>query len=211
MPRSIHQVLADAAEPDPFTDDDIADLKQDIVRDVTASLMFGTRLAPVGHFPTVHDRAMKDLQALAAQLLHRDDVADRLHKLCDEGIDPDGALHFACVLSLADEPTGAQFWWQFSAGAGNALAAYCLHLFHLSHGELRDADHWAHQAINLSDHYPSPLFEPATGPQPRFPSAALREAVERLKVDEVEEFGLGRVLHPDPHLAEQIEELADAL
>ncbi|GAB2892195.1 hypothetical protein GCM10027074_70420 [Streptomyces deserti] len=36
-----------------------------------------------------------------------------------------------------------------AAGAGNATAAYCLHLFHLRRGELRDADHWAHQALTL--------------------------------------------------------------
>jgi hypothetical protein len=211
VPRNINKVLAEAAQPDPFTDEDLTDLKQEIVRDVTASLMFGARPAPVGHFPTTHDLAIKDLQALAIQLLHRDDVADRVHKLCDEGIDPDGALHFACVLSLADEPTGAQFWWQFSAGAGNAIAAYCLHLFHLGRGDLRDADHWAYQAASLTGKNPSFTFKRATGRPPRFPSAALRQAVSRLKYDEVEEFGLGRVLHPDPDLAEQIEELADAL
>ncbi|MBP2401098.1 hypothetical protein [Streptomyces syringium] len=211
MPRSTDEALAEAGLPDPFSDEDMDDLKQEIVRDVTAGMMFGARPAPAGHFPTAHDRANKELQDLAAQLLHRDDVGARLTKLCDEGIDPDGALHFACLLSLANEPTCAQFWWQFSAGAGNALAAYCLHLLHLGRGDLRDADHWAYQAVALTDHYPSPFSQRVTGPQPHFPSDALRKVVGRLKADEVEEFGFGRVMHPDPHLANQIEELADAL
>ncbi|GGP00102.1 hypothetical protein [Wenjunlia tyrosinilytica] len=211
MPRSINRVLAEAAQPDPFTDDDLDDIKQEVVRDITASLIFGADPAPLGHFPTTHDQANKDLQALSAQLLHHDDAAELLAKLCDEGIDPDGALHFACLLNLAGYHDGAQFWWQFSAGAGNATAAYCLQLFHLGRGEMRDADHWAHQAFALTDQYPSPVFERAICPDPHFPHAALREAVGRLKVDEVEEFGFGRVLHPDPGLAERIEELADAL
>lgn len=149
MPRSIHDLLAQAALPDPFTDDDVADLKQEVVREVTATLMFGTRLAPDGHFPTTLDRADKDLQALASELLYSDDAAAHLAKFAEEPADVDGALHFACLLSLADAPDGAQWWWQFAAGAGNATAAYCLHLFHFGRGELRDADHWAHQAITL--------------------------------------------------------------
>ncbi|MBL1093138.1 MULTISPECIES: hypothetical protein [Streptomyces] len=45
-----------------------------------------------------------------------------------EDLDVDGAQVFACMLSLADHPESAQFWWQFAAGAGNRAAAYCLHL-----------------------------------------------------------------------------------
>ncbi|MCD9146108.1 hypothetical protein [Streptomyces albireticuli] len=210
MPRRIDETLADVGLPDLFSEEDMDDLKKEIVREVTDSMMFGAMPAPTGHFPTTHDQANKDLQALTAQLLHHDDVGHRLSELCDEGIDPDGALHFACLLSLANEPACAQFWWQFSAGAGNALAAYCLHLLHLGRGDLRDADHWACQAVALTDHYPGPLFELTTGPQPHFPIAALRKVVGRLKADVVEEFGFGRVLHPDLRLADQIEELADA-
>jgi hypothetical protein len=208
VPRSIHDLLAQAALPDPFTDDDVADLKQEVVREVTATLMFGTRLAPDGHFPTTLDRADKDLQALASELLYSDDAAAHLAKFAEEPADVDGALHFACLLSLADAPDGAQWWWQFAAGAGNATAAYCLHLFHFGRGELRDADHWAHQAITLdTDIHLTPLAHHRT--PPRRPTLALREAVRRLKVDEVEEWGF-RVQRPDLCLAHQIEELADA-
>ncbi|MGW0371817.1 hypothetical protein ACWDZW_23530 [Streptomyces coeruleorubidus] len=41
------------------------------------------------------------------------------------------------------------------------------------------------------------------------PTLALREAVGRLQVNEVEEWGF-QVFRPDSHLAHQIEELADA-
>ncbi|MFJ9590717.1 hypothetical protein [Streptomyces acidicola] len=208
MPRSIHDVLAQAALPDAFTDRDVADLKQEVVRDVTATLMFGTRLAPEGRFPTVLDRADKDLQALAAGLLYSDDAAAHLAKFAEEPADVDGALHFACLLSLADTCDAAQWWWQFAAGAGNATAAYCLYLFHLSHGELGDADHWAHQAFTLDTDIHFTRFSRRRTP-PRRPALALREAVGRLKVNEVEEWGF-QVLRPDSRLAHQIEELADA-
>ncbi|MGW0576805.1 hypothetical protein ACWD25_12720, partial [Streptomyces sp. NPDC002920] len=102
MPRSIHDILAQAALPDAFTDEDVADLKQEVVREVTASLMFGTRLAPEGRFPTMLDRADKDLQALAAELLYSDGAAAHLAKFAEEPADVDGALHVACMLSLAD-------------------------------------------------------------------------------------------------------------
>jgi hypothetical protein len=208
VPRSIHDILAQATLPDPFTDKDVTDLKQEVVREVTATLMFGARLAPEGRFPTMLDRAEKDLQTLAAELLYSDDAGAHLAKFAEEPADVDGALHFACLLSLADSAEGAQWWWQFAAGAGNATAAYCLHLFHLGRGELRDADHWAHQAITLdTDIHLTPYSRRRT-PRHR-PTLALREAVGRLKVDEVEEFGF-RVQRPDSRLVHQIEELADA-
>ncbi|MFC9623325.1 hypothetical protein ACFTXM_26130 [Streptomyces sp. NPDC056930] len=36
-----------------------------------------------------------------------------------------------------------------SARPPNATSAYCLHLYHLSRGELRDADHWALEAATF--------------------------------------------------------------
>ncbi|CAL9617547.1 hypothetical protein SUDANB58_05758 (plasmid) [Streptomyces sp. enrichment culture] len=207
MPRSINEVLAGAELPDVFTDEDVDDLQQEIVRDVTAVLMFGGTPAPAGHFPTLHEQADKRLAALSAQLLHHRDAAEHITQLVNEGIDADGALRFGCLLNLADEPGSARFWWQFSAGIGNSTAAYCLHLYHLARGELRDADHWALQAAALADGRAIPRTLTPRRP-PHRPTAALRAAVRKLPV---EEFGLGPVLHPAPHLAEQIEELADAL
>ncbi|GHD34935.1 hypothetical protein GCM10010313_81970 [Streptomyces violarus] len=113
-----------------------------------------------------------------------------------------------CLLSLADSSEGAQWWWQFAAGAGNATAAHCLHLFHLGRGELRDADHWAHQAVTMDTHVPLTPFSRRRTPRHRT-TLALREAVGRLQVSEVEEWGF-QVFRPDSHLAHQIEELADA-
>ncbi|MGW6684927.1 hypothetical protein ACWGBO_34430 [[Kitasatospora] papulosa] len=203
--RSIHDVLGGAGYPDPFTDEDLADLKQEIVRDVTASMMFGAQPAPVGQFPTLHDQASRRLATLSAHLLHHRDAAEHVSQLAHEGIDEDGALRFASLLFLVDEREGARFWWQFSAGVGNATSAYCLHLYHLSRGELRDADHWALQAATCDN------------PVPRTPTRhqlihrdALRAAVRALKVDAVEESGYSRVLSPAQHLADRIEELTDA-
>ncbi|MFF7073313.1 hypothetical protein OIE43_01800 [Streptomyces pseudovenezuelae] len=65
--------------------------------------------------------------------------------LTEEELDVDGALVYACLLSLTGHPESAQFWWQLAAGAGSRAAAYCLHLHHLCVGESRRARHWFHQ------------------------------------------------------------------
>lgn len=67
-----------------------------------------------------------------------------------EEIDVDGAHVFACMLHLAGDPESAQFWWQFAAGAGNGIAACCLHLHHLGRGETDEADHWLDVLISVS-------------------------------------------------------------
>lgn len=64
-------------------------------------------------------------------------------------INPDGALTFACLLHLADREDGAEFLWQFAAGAGKTASAACLYLLHLKRGDVRDARHWAGQALAL--------------------------------------------------------------
>lgn len=206
MPRSFDEILDQAALPDTVTDYDLDDIKQDIVRDVTAVLMFGARPAPEGHLPTSLNRADADLQALSAELLHSDHAAEHLARIVDAPFDADGALHFGCLLNLAQQPDGALWWWQFAAGAGNATAAYCLHLLHLRRGELRDADHWAHQALTLDTNI---HLTPASTRRRQLHShtEALREAVERLQVDEI---AGAQFHHPDHRLANQIEELADA-
>lgn len=215
MSRSIHDILTQAALPDVFTEDDVADVKQEVVRAVTATLMFGTQLAPVGHFPTTMGRADENLVDLTTQLLYHDNAAAHLARFAEEPAYADGALHFACLLSLADACDGAQWWWQYAAGAGNATAAYCLHLFHLGRGEMRDADHWAVQVGLLDTGSPVATATTAAATasvagraRTRRPTLALRDAVRRLKVDEVEEWGF-QVLLPDSYLARQIGELAD--
>jgi hypothetical protein len=63
----------------------------------------------------------------------------------EDKLDIHGAAVFACLLSLTGQPESAQFWWQLAAGAGNRVAAYCLHLHHLVLCETREAQHWYHQ------------------------------------------------------------------
>ncbi|NSC19828.1 hypothetical protein FM076_00785 [Streptomyces albus subsp. chlorinus] len=64
----------------------------------------------------------------------------RLRDLAE--IDVDGAHVFACMLHQAQHHESAQFWWQFAAGAGKGISAFCLHLHHLSRGEIPEAQHW---------------------------------------------------------------------
>jgi hypothetical protein len=68
-------------------------------------------------------------------------------RTAEDKLDIEGAVVFACLLSLTHQPESAQFWWQLAAGAGNRTAAYCLHLHHLELGEAREAQHWYHQVI----------------------------------------------------------------
>jgi len=66
-----------------------------------------------------------------------------------DDVDIHGVHVFACTLYLANHPESAVFWWQLAAGAGHSGAAYCLHLHHLSIGEVRDAAFWKRQAAVL--------------------------------------------------------------
>nr|WP_324617026.1 IclR family transcriptional regulator C-terminal domain-containing protein [Streptomyces sp. NRRL F-2747] len=52
------------------------------------------------------------------------------------------ALLFGCLLHLADRMEGAQFWFQYAAGAGSRTAASLLHLHHLARAEVDTARHW---------------------------------------------------------------------
>ncbi len=61
----------------------------------------------------------------------------------------ESALLFGSLLHLADRLDGAQFWFQYAAGAGSRTAARCLYLHHLSRAEIRAARHWKDQAHTL--------------------------------------------------------------
>lgn len=74
-------------------------------------------------------------------------LPDAERRLFEEKLDIQGAVVFACLLHLTNQPESAQFWWQLAAGAGNRIAAYCLHLHHLGLGETREAQHWYHQVL----------------------------------------------------------------
>lgn len=125
---------------------------------------------------------------------------------------------------------GAQFWWQFAAGAGNPTGALCLYLLHLRRGEMRDARHWAGQIGELEAdddgdiaHYAPVPHEkthptaPAVGITMRYETraatddtsvsdAAVMDIVDQLDVDRHEE--VGRIPTPSADLAKQVEELA---
>ncbi|MDT0347140.1 hypothetical protein [Streptomyces litchfieldiae] len=98
----------------------------------------------------LQEQSARDLAELSRMVIATSnaaaDIAGLVNSQC---IEPDGALIFACLLHLSDRHDGAQFWWQFSAGAGKSTAALCLYLLHLQRGEMRDADHWANEATTL--------------------------------------------------------------
>lgn len=96
-----------------------------------------------------HEQAAHELRKLSTLVIRDSRAAHHIALLAQScRVEPASALIFACLLHLADRE-GAQFWWQFSAGAGSTTAALCLYLMHMQRGELRDAEHWAHQAACL--------------------------------------------------------------
>ncbi|MFE5842066.1 hypothetical protein ACFQ7N_10505 [Streptomyces niveus] len=103
------------------------------------------------------------LSVVSRWILNGPGAALHMAKLTDESPvdatvdDIDGPLVFGCLLHLTGHPESAQFWWQLAAGAGNRLAAYCLHLHHLSLGETKEARHWGYEVAESS---------PATGAAP---------------------------------------------
>ncbi|MEU2434515.1 hypothetical protein ABZ611_34440 [Streptomyces sp. NPDC007861] len=170
----------------------------------------------------LHERAAHDLRALCQGVIHDADAARRIARF-DTARDPGGALAFACLLVLADREEGAQFWWQFAAGAGNATSAVCLYLLHLRRGELRDAQHWAQQTAALEDEpcQYTPVAHEVLEPAPPIvgvavhiafpqdgavvPEDAVRDAVQDLDACQVD--GFGPIPQPSPDLAHQLEDL----
>ncbi|MGW2883064.1 hypothetical protein ACWDBP_44275 [Streptomyces sp. NPDC001233] len=165
-----------------------------------------------------HAQAAMDLHVLSSFVIHDHEASFYVSRLVnDRRIEPDGALIFACLLDLAQHEEGAQFWWQFAAGAGSATSAYCLYLMHLRRGELRDAEHWARQIEQLDDEpdqYRPRIEELKVWrskphdrdlPQPR---TALRSAVNDFDTTCDDDYG--QVPQPDPALVERLEYLATA-
>ncbi|WP_055712057.1 hypothetical protein, partial [Streptomyces torulosus] len=185
-----------------------------------------TRPTPSTRTPAaLHERAARDLWALCQSVIHDDDAAQRIARF-DTTCDPGGALAFACLLVLADREEGAQFWWQFAAGAGNATGALCLYLLHLRRGELRDARHWARQTAALEDwpcqYTPVPhevvdITAPADGIAVHIdlphhaatvPEEAVKGAIRNLDVPRLDDFG--PIPQPSPQLAHRLEDLVTA-
>ncbi|MFJ4152782.1 hypothetical protein ACIP10_35135 [Streptomyces galbus] len=112
-------------------------------------------------------QAGQRLSVVCRWILNKPDAADHVDRLAqaekiedEQQLDVDGALVFACLLYLTDHRESAQFWWQLAAGAGHRAAAYCLHLHHLSLGEIREARHWLHEVTDdvLDSEAPDQMF-----------------------------------------------------
>lgn len=202
MPAQFDELLAHPSSCDTLTDDEVAALQQEITRDVITELMFGAQQSDRAiRRATKADRAASHLRSVVCNLLDHADARDHLARFIDDLTDIEGAVHFACVLSFAQEPEEAIWWWQFAASAGNPTAAYCLYLLYLSRGDLRDAEHWMSQVLtpgNRIDVMPPPSW---THELPDSRSAVFREAVRHLKVVEVAGTHLH---HPDHRFLEQI-------
>ncbi|WP_329564455.1 hypothetical protein OG711_38675 (plasmid) [Streptomyces uncialis] len=116
------------------------------------------RCSPAGAFP-LYRRAAARLEALSVTVVTGPDTVAALARFDNAPrIEPAGALTFACLLYLSDRPEGAQFWWQFAAGAGVATAAYCLYLHHTQCSEEEMARFWFDQAHRLHHHTGAGLY-----------------------------------------------------
>jgi hypothetical protein len=92
-------------------------------------------------------QAERDLGLAATLIVNTPQAAASLGRLVDHRrVDPSGALVFAALLHLSGRPDGAQFWWQFAAGAGDPTAAFCLMLLHEHRAEFRTARYWRTQS-----------------------------------------------------------------
>ncbi|MGQ4331121.1 hypothetical protein [Streptomyces hayashii] len=108
--------------------------------------------APGSH----HSAAAQDLRALCETLILHTPAAAVAQFVTDQVPEPRSALVLACVLQLTDTDEGARFWWQYAAGGGQAAAAYCLYLHHLSLGEREAADWWHRQTGEVQSCPPLP-------------------------------------------------------
>ncbi|WP_269859648.1 hypothetical protein [Streptomyces sp. RPT161] len=107
--------------------------------------------------PRQLNAAADELRALCETLVLHTPATTIDQFVTDQVPEPSSALILGCVLQLTDTDDGARFWWQYAAGAGQAVAAYCLYLHHLAQGESDAADWWHRQT---DDAQPSP--EPPT-------------------------------------------------
>ncbi|MFF7728870.1 hypothetical protein [Streptomyces sp. NPDC008001] len=172
--------------------------------------------------PSARDEATHELDLACVLVINAVEAAASLGRFVDDrGIDPEGALVFACLLHVAGHTAAADFWWQFAAGGGSRTAAYCLHLSHRRKGEFRDAAFWRAQAAHDPQERPRPasradgrrlllsdsarhelLVQWHRGLTPHLP-AALESVINRLAVDSDDE-DFGEVPQPDPGLVERL-------
>ncbi|MFW6690499.1 hypothetical protein [Streptomyces sp. MAR4 CNX-425] len=89
-------------------------------------------------------RAARDLRLLCEVLLTQPGALESLADSLPGTALPDtpGARALGGVLHLAECEDSARFWWQYAAGAGDAVSSYCLHLHHRAAGEDEEAEWW---------------------------------------------------------------------
>ncbi|WP_051823705.1 hypothetical protein [Streptomyces sp. NRRL S-1448] len=187
-PRTLDELLNDAHV---FPDDDLDEeeerasrrqLEEDFTDAVQRGIAWGGYPQPATLTPPYaaagqpapasrREPAARQLRALSAWTIRGPHAVRHITSLATtHQIDPDGAMTFACLLHLADRDEQAEFLWQFAAGAGKPASAECLHLLHVTRGELRQARHWAYQASALDggesrSRHNAPL-PPRTEPEP---------------------------------------------
>ncbi|MEU7553145.1 IclR family transcriptional regulator C-terminal domain-containing protein [Streptomyces sp. NPDC044571] len=111
-----------------------------------------------------HVRAARALDQLARDLV---DSSEFTRVALDAEAWPysrPSALLFASLLHLSGRMEGAQFWFQYAAGAGSATAARALYLLHLSRAEVTIAHHWQEQTTSPTNDVETGL--PALPPIP---------------------------------------------
>ncbi|GCB45033.1 hypothetical protein [Streptomyces sp. NL15-2K] len=233
-PRSIEEALRRSRVfQGEYTCADLAAARHNLARDLHelrwvrflhTAAQGGRRAHPLP--AALHEQAAHDLRVLCRGTVHHHGAARRITAF-DTARDPDGALTFACLLYLADQAEGAQFWWQYTAGAGSVTAALCLYLLHLCHGDMRDAQHWADQihrlnSLNWNSYTPvTHHADTATGrsdgtgvhyslpaPPPAVSERAVKEVLDELEAPH--DGGLGPVPQPIPALADHWEDLVTA-
>ncbi|MFD9322768.1 hypothetical protein ACFWDQ_34835 [Streptomyces sp. NPDC060053] len=228
-PRTINDILSHARVfQGAYTRADLEAARETVARGVN-ELRWGRALDDAAPSPSRsavrHERAMCDLRMLSRAVIRHPGAAGRVTAF-DDCREPDGALAFACLLYVAEPESGAQFWWEYAAGAGSVTGALCLYLLHLSRGELRDARHWACQIGDLHDlgwdgympvdHRAERVdADPLLGTAVRYvlppgravPEGAVRDAMGRL---EAADTGLGPVPQPTADLAVHWCDLAPA-
>lgn len=203
-PRTINDILSRARARVPrsaYTRADLETARRTVARGIS-ELRWERALAgatAASRAAVRHERAACDLRLLSRAVIRDPQAAGRVTAF-DDCREPDGALAFACLLYVAEPDSGAQFWWEYAAGAGSVTAALCLYLLHLSRGELRDARHWARQIRDLNelrwdgympvDHRAERVDgDPLLGTAVRYvlppgravPEEAVRDAVSRLE------------------------------
>ncbi|MEU6680321.1 hypothetical protein [Streptomyces sp. NPDC046925] len=95
-----------------------------------------------------YTEAAENLRSLCETLVVHTPASALADFVTEQVPQPRSALVLACLLQLTETGDGARAWWEYAAGAGQAVAAYCLYLHHLSLGEEEVAAWWHGQSAD---------------------------------------------------------------